>query len=72
MSRLHKNSDTLDSSGDYGRVRATTFGALVDTANFRLMRLRQVLEERYDNLPTDQLLARVLSVQEQPSLDLVR
>lgn len=60
-----------DSSGGYGRVRATTFGALVDTANFRLMRLRQVLEERYDNLPTDQLLARVLSAQEQPSLDLV-
>ncbi len=60
-----------DSSGDYGRVRATTFGALVDTANFRLMRLRKVLEERYDKLPTDQLLARVLSAQEQPSLDLV-
>ena len=66
------DSTVGDSSGDYGRVRATTFGALVDTANFRLMRLRQVLEERYDNLPTDQLLARVLSVQEQPSLDLVR
>ncbi len=66
------DSTVGDSSGDYGRVRATTFGALVDTANFRLMRLRQVLEERYDNLPTDQLLARVLSVQEQSSLDLVR
>lgn len=66
------DSTVGDSSGDYGRVRATTFGALVDTANFRLMRLRHVLEERYDNLPTDRLLARVLSAQEQPSLDLVR
>ncbi|MCY1539953.1 hypothetical protein D9M68_755670 [compost metagenome] len=55
---------------DYGLVRATTFDALVDTANMRLIRLREVLKERYDQLPTDQLVAKVLAVQEQAVLDL--
>lgn len=41
-----------------------------ETANLRLMRLRKTLEERYDNLPTDTLLAKVLSIQEQATLDL--
>lgn len=59
-----------DASRQYGRVRATTYGALVDTANVRLMRLRKSLEERYDNLQTDQLLAKVLSIQEQADLNL--
>lgn len=59
-----------DSGRIYGRVRGTTFHALADTANYRLMRLRNVLEERYGNLPTDRLLAKVLSVQEQANLDL--
>ena len=54
----------------YGEVRATTYGALVGTANLRLMRLRKSLEDRYDNLQTDTLLAKVLSLQEQSSLDL--
>ncbi|MCD7037313.1 MULTISPECIES: hypothetical protein [Pseudomonas fluorescens group] len=34
------------------------------------MRLRKALEERYDNLPTDALLVKVLSIQEQATLDL--
>ncbi|MFZ6048106.1 ATP-binding protein [Pseudomonas sp. CR3202] len=55
---------------DYGLVRATTFDTLVDTANMRLIRLREVLKERYDQLPTDQLVAKVLAVQEQAVLDL--
>lgn len=59
-----------DDSRKYGQVRATTYGALVGTANLRLMRLRKTLEERYDNLPTDTLLAKVLSIQEQATLDL--
>jgi len=59
-----------DATRQYGRVRATTYGALVDTANLRLMRLRKSLEERYDNLQTDQLLAKVLSIQEQADLNL--
>lgn len=49
---------------DYGRVRATTFGVLVDTANRRMMKLRDVLATRYANIPTDDLLSRVFS---QPS-----
>ncbi|MNN03838.1 hypothetical protein D3C81_1165460 [compost metagenome] len=60
-----------DESRSYGQVRATTYGTLVSTANLRLMRLRKTLEDRYDNLTTDTLLAKVLSTQEQGSLDLV-
>lgn len=50
-----------DAGGDYGRVRATTFGALIDTANRRLLKLRDVLAERYGNIPTDSLLDRVFA-----------
>lgn len=53
-----------EAGGDYGRVRATTFGALIDTANRRLLKLRDVLAERYSNIPTDGLLDRVFA---QPS-----
>ncbi|MGG5282494.1 hypothetical protein ACQZ2G_00625 [Pseudomonas viridiflava] len=60
-----------DESRNYGQVRATTYGALVSTANLRLMRLRKTLEDRYDNLTTDALLSKVLSTQEQVNLDLV-
>ena len=35
------------------------------------MRLRKTLEDKYDNLATDTLLAKVLSTQEQGNLDLV-
>lgn len=54
----------------YGQVRATTYGSLVSTANLRLMRLRKTLEDRYDSIKTDTLLAKVLSAQEQGILDL--
>lgn len=61
----------LDMNGHtQGRVRATTYTALVDTANLRLMRLRKMLAERYDNLPTDKLLIKVLSISEQHELGL--
>jgi Histidine kinase-, DNA gyrase B-, and HSP90-like ATPase len=43
----------------YGRVRAATFGSLVDTANARLLRLRTVLADRYGGSSTDELLDRV-------------
>jgi hypothetical protein len=45
-----------DASREYGRVRATTFGTLVDTANRRLLKLRDVLATRYGTIPTDHLL----------------
>jgi hypothetical protein len=44
----------------YGRLRATTYGALIDTANRRLLRLREVLATRYNSIATDDLLKRVL------------
>ncbi len=51
--------------GNYARVRATTFGTLVDTANRRLLKLRDVLATRYGSVSTDTLLNRVFS---QPDL----
>lgn len=53
---------------EYGRVRAATFGSLVDTANRRLLKLRTVLVDRYGDASTDSLLNRVFSAQEQTSL----
>lgn len=50
----------------YGRVRAATFGSLVDTANARLLRLRNVLADRYSGSSTDELLNRVFA---QPAQD---
>ncbi|MCF5728723.1 MULTISPECIES: ATP-binding protein [Aeromonas] len=50
-----------DDGRSYGRVRATTFGSLVGTANARLMKLRNVLAERYERTSTDDLLNRVFS-----------
>jgi hypothetical protein len=46
---------------EYGRVRAATFGSLVDTANARLLKLRTVLADRYGGSSTDDLLNRVFS-----------
>ncbi|MFQ2681152.1 ATP-binding protein [Aeromonas caviae] len=50
-----------DEGRSYGRVRATTFGSIVGTANARLMKLRNVLAERYESTSTDDLLNRVFS-----------
>lgn len=50
-----------DDGRSYGRVRATTFGSLVGTANARLMKLRNVLADRYESTSTDDLLNRVFS-----------
>lgn len=49
-----------EGGSDYGRVRATTYGALVDTAHKRLMKLQEVLSDRYSGISTDDLLAKVL------------
>ncbi|WP_406808408.1 ATP-binding protein [Enterobacter chuandaensis] len=59
-----------DNGQDYGRVRATTFGTLVDTANRRLMKFRDVLATRYVGLSTDGLLEKVFSQPEQKSIDM--
>ncbi len=57
-----------DEKRDYGRVRAATFGSLVDTANARLMKLRNVLADRYSGSSTDDLLSRVFLQPEQGKL----
>lgn len=59
-----------DGNRDYGRVRATTFGTLVDTANRRLLKLRDVLAARYGNVTTDVLLNRVLSQPDQGNMEI--
>lgn len=61
-----RQKDVGDGSRTYGRVRAATFGSLVDTANARLLKLRNVLADRYSSSSTDELLKRVLS---QPTQD---
>lgn len=43
----------------YGRVRTITFAALIDTAKARLLKLRDTLANRYNNIPTDKLLDKV-------------
>lgn len=52
----------------YGRLRATTYGTLIDTANRRLLRLRDLLATRYDATSTDDLLQRVFSRPTQENL----
>lgn len=59
-----------DDGHSYGRIRATTFAALIDTANARLMKLRKTLSTRYDNSDTDALLKRVFSTPSQDKLGL--
>lgn len=54
---------------EYGRIRAVTFGSLVDTANARLLKLRSVLSERYGNAPTNSLLDRVFSESAQEKMN---
>ncbi|MDR0528890.1 MAG: hypothetical protein LBG69_04690, partial [Zoogloeaceae bacterium] len=56
-----REQEVGDGNRKFGRVRATTFGALVDTANARLLKLRNVLATRYEGVATDQLLNRVLT-----------
>ena len=57
-----------DDQRKYGRVRATTFGALIDTANRRMMKLRDTLATRYASIPTDSLIERVLERPQQAEL----
>jgi hypothetical protein len=56
-----KDKTLRNETRDYARIRATTFGNLVDTANRRLLKLRDVLATRYGSIPTDGLLDRVFS-----------
>ena len=63
-----KDKTLRNGNGEYGRVRATTFGTLIDTANRRLLKLRDVLAVRYGNIPTDSLLERVFSQPVQESI----
>jgi len=50
-----------DTNREYGRLRATTFGTLVDTANRRLLKMRDLLASRYADVANDALLNRVFA-----------
>lgn len=65
-----KDKTLRNESRDYGRVRATTFGTLVDTANRRLLKLRDVLASRYSGTSTDALLTRVFSQPDQGRIEI--
>ena len=62
-----REKDVGDNGRKYGRVRAAAFGTLVDTANARLLKLRNVLADRYSATPTDELLNRVFTQPSQES-----
>lgn len=68
--KVAREKKVSDGTREFGRVRATTFGALVDTANLRLLKLRDRLSSRYGEIPTDKLLERVLSTPQQADLPL--
>ncbi len=62
--KISKGTATEKTIGEnpvVGRVRATTFGRLVDTANRRMLKLRDMLSSRYDTKTTESLMNRVLS-----------
>ena len=65
-----KDKTVGDDARGYGRVRATTFGTLVDTANRRLLKLRDALADRYGSISTDGLLDRVFAQSVQEKLEL--
>ena len=65
-----KDKTVGDDARGYGRVRATTFGTLVDTANRRLLKLRDALADRYGSISTDGLLDRVFAQSVQENLEL--
>jgi hypothetical protein len=45
-----------------GNIKSTTYGQLVMSAEKRLFRLREFLSDRYENIPEDKLLLRVLLI----------
>jgi hypothetical protein len=53
--------DTDDDSRRVGRVRAVTFSNLISTAEQRLFRLREKLNDRYDQFETQELKQQMLT-----------
>ncbi|OEU70615.1 MAG: hypothetical protein BA864_00620 [Desulfuromonadales bacterium C00003093] len=70
----HRVSDKITPSRSIGenpvrgKVQATHFGQLVRTAEARLFKLREKLQERYDDIPGSELLDKVLGESQQPLL----
>ena len=53
-----------------GKVHATAFGQLVRTAELRLFKLRDKLQDRYEEIPGGELLNKVLGEAQQQSLNI--
>ena len=51
-----------------GKVYAVAFGQLVRTAELRLFKLRDKLQDRYEDVPGTELLSKVLGESQQQSL----
>jgi len=62
------NMEVRDGDIPRGRLRMTTYGQLVDTAERRLFNLRKKLNDRYDDLPCMDLLEKDALPQELPFL----
>jgi hypothetical protein len=58
----------LGEKPELGRIQATTYGQLVRTGEARLFKLRDSLQERYDEVKGSDLLARVLKEPRQQDL----
>lgn len=43
-----------------GRVHAVTYGQLVDTANSKLFRLRETLQEHYESMGQESIVEKAL------------
>lgn len=65
-----KMSDTLESDKDNIAIYATTYRQLVATAHKRMFSLREYLQERYDNMETENIVNKVLKEPKQGTLEL--
>ena len=63
-----KMDPSIESSNIF--IYACTYNQLVSTANRRMFSLRKHLAERYDNLDTDNIVAKVLKEPKQGRLEL--
>lgn len=52
--------DADDNKTLVGTVRAVTFSTLIDTAERRLFKLRDTLNERYEDLDRDEMFVEVM------------
>lgn len=58
--KIKQVHDSDDNKTLIGTIKAVTFSTLIDTAERRLFKLREVLNERYDGLDRDEMFADIM------------